>query len=282
MENEIKNIFQEASDKAKKLNDGIKTYKDASGAYRCRKCGEIVKNIKYFKSPAMLKVYPHGMEVWCICKCREEERRSIKAEIAMLERQAEMPRYRAGCFKSPIMAEMTFERDDSPNSEAGKLSRRWVAHYAKNVISGNIKWLFMYGGYGTGKSFYAACIANAMIERGYDVRMGTAADFEAELSAAQDKAAAYKKLAAYDVLILDDFAAERKSDYMFEVITNIVNDRYNARKAMIFTTNMSTAETGNPKDNRLRRIMSRVWEMGYPIELSGEDRRKKNWARSIK
>lgn len=278
MQDTITNIFAEASRKAEELHEGNLTYVGEDGLRRCKVCGKKLETILHMPHLPQLD----GMKVNCICNCDKARTEKIRAEMKQLEIHSEIPRRKAECFKSPEMQAMNFANDDSPNSEAGKLSRRWVAHYAKNVISGNIKWLFMYGGYGTGKSFYAACIANAMIERGYDVRMGTAADFEAELSTAQDKAAAYKRLAAYDVLILDDFASERKSDYMFEVMTNIVNDRYNARKAMIFTTNMSTAETGNPKDNRLRRIMSRVWKMGYPIELSGEDRRKKNWAGGIK
>jgi DNA replication protein DnaC len=106
--------------------------------------------------------------------------------------------------------------------------------------------------------------------------MGTGADYEAEIFAAQDKAAAYQKLLDYDLLILDDFASERKSDYMFEVLYNIINDRYNAKKPIVFTSNMTTEETGNPTDPRIRRIMSRIWERGYPVEMVGQNRRKAN------
>lgn len=273
MQDTITNIFAEVSQKAGEMHEGNFTYVGEDGLRRCKVCGKKLETILQIPHLPQLD----GMKVNCICNCDKARIEKIRAELKQLEINSEIPRRKAECFKSAEMQAMNFSNDDSPNTEAGKLCRRWVAHYARNVLCGNVKWLFLYGTYGTGKSFYAACIANAMIERGYDVRMGTAADFEAELSTAQDKAAAYKKLAAYDVLILDDFAAERKSDYMYEVLTNIVNDRYNAKKAMIFTTNMSTAETGDPKDNRLRRIMSRIWEMGYPIELPGEDRRKKNW-----
>lgn len=275
MENEIKTIFSQASDKAQQLNSDIKTYKDANGAYRCRKCGEIVKNIKYFKSPAMLKVYPHGMEVWCICKCKEEERKQIKAEIARLERQAEMPRIKAECFKSPSMASMTFDRDDSPTIEASNLARRWVNNYERNVLSGKpISWIFYYGGTGTGKTFYAACIANAMLEKGYSVKMANAADIESDVFNSEDKMAVYRKYESYDLLVLDDLAAERKNGYMYEILYQVVNDRYLAKKPMIITTNMTTEETVNPKDKQLERIMSRIYQYGYPIELNGEDRRK--------
>ena len=275
MENEIKTIFSQASDKAQQLNSDIKTYIDSNGAYRCRKCGEIVKNIKYFKSPAMLKVYPHGMEVWCICKCKEEERKQIKAEIVRLERQAEMPRIKAECFKSPSMASMTFDRDDSPTIEASNLARRWVNNYERNVQSGKpISWIFYYGGTGTGKTFYAACIANAMLEKGYSVKMANAADIEAEVFGSEDKMAVYRKYESYDLLVLDDLAAERKNGYMYEILYQVVNDRYLAKKPMIITTNMTTEETVNPKDKQLERIMSRIYAYGYPIEIQGKDRRK--------
>jgi DNA replication protein DnaC len=214
-----------------------------------------------------------GMKVNCICLCDKEKIEKAHKEMQMLAKKSDAPIMRAECFKSKAMHDMIFRNDDNSNSEAGTMARSFVRSF-----NNNSKWLFIYGTYGTGKSFYAACIANALIDKGYTVRMGTGADYEAEIFAAQDKAAAYQKLLDYDLLILDDFASERKSDYMFEVLYNIINDRYNAKKPIVFTSNMTTEETGNPTDPRIRRIMSRIWERGYPVEMVGQDRRKANTA----
>lgn len=276
MNGAIYDVFAETSTKAGNIHEGKYIYTGSDGLIRCKLCGRKLETILHFNSPALKHM--DGMKVNCICLCDKERIEKAHKEMQALEKQSESPLRRAECFKSKEMQEMTFDKDDSASTKASRTVRKYANDYETGVLLGKIKWLFIYGGFGTGKSFYAACIANALIDKGYTVRMGTGADFEAEIFGAQDKAAAYQKLLDYDLLILDDFASERKSDYMLEVLYNIANDRYNARKPMIFTSNMTTEETVNPTDPRIRRIMSRVWEIGFPIELDGQDRRKANAA----
>ena len=273
---EIFDIFTDASEKAGNIHDGKYIYTGSDGLRRCKVCGRKLETILHFKSPAL--EHMDGMKVNCICLCDKERIEKAHKEMQELEKQTESPIRRAECFKSKEMQEMTFDKDDSASTKASQTVRKYVNNYETGILTGKVKWLFIYGGFGTGKSFFAACVANALIDKGYTVRMGTGADFESEIFTASDKAAAYQKLLDYDLLILDDFASERKSDYMLEVLYNIANDRYNARKPMIFTSNMTTEETVNPTDPRIRRIMSRVWEIGFPIELDGQDRRKANTA----
>jgi DNA replication protein DnaC len=271
----IYDVFAETSAKAAGIHEGNLTYIGDDGLRRCKVCGKKLETILHFNSPALKSMYNEkdGLKVNCICLCDKEKIEKAHKEMQMLAKKSDAPIMRAECFKSKAMYDMIFKNDDSPNSEAGALTRRYIKNFTHSST-----WLFIYGTYGTGKSFYAACIANALIDKGYTVRMGTGADYEAEIFAAQDKAAAYQKLLDYDLLILDDFASERKSDYMFEVLYNIINDRYNAKKPIVFTSNMTTEETGNPTDPRIRRIMSRIWERGYPVEMVGQDRRKANTA----
>lgn len=268
----IYDVFAETSAKAGNIHDGNYTYIGDDGLRRCKVCGKKLETILHFNSPALKHM--DGMKVNCICLCDKEKIEKAHKEMQTLEKQSESPLRRAECFKSKEMQEMTLAKDDNKNPTVSKAIKTYINGYSMNVLRGKAKGLFIYGTYGTGKSFFAACIANAMIDKGYSVRMGTGADFEAEIFGAQDKAAAYQKFLDYDLLILDDFASERKSDYMYEVLYNIVNDRYNARKTMIFTSNMTTEETVNPKEPRIQRIMSRIWEMTTPVELTGQDRRK--------
>lgn len=278
MDNVYRKIFNDISGKAGTLNEGIHTFVGDDGLRRCKACGKKLETILHFNSPALKDL--DGMKVNCICDCGTAKRDKINHELKAIERDKEKGRHRAECFKIISMADMTFAKDDSSGSEPSNLSRRWVSHYEKNLQSGKpIPWLFFYGSTGTGKTFYAACIANAMIEKGYLIKLATGSEIEQDVFNADDKASIYKRYAGYDVLILDDLAAERKSDYMYEILYNIINDRYLAQKPMIITTNMTTAETGNPKDKRLERIMSRIYAYGYPIEVKGKDRRKEggNW-----
>lgn len=258
------NVVAETSAKAGVISAGELFYIDGSGLKRCKACNERLET--YISVPHMQII---NMKVNCVCRCGRARQKNIADEYKRLEELAEIPQRQAECFKSHEMTRLTFDADDSPDSPIGKIIRKWVKNY-----NPDIKWLFLYGGFGTGKTFYAACIANEMIRRGYHVKFTNAADIAADMYVAESKKNVYDRCLNYDILILDDFAAERKSDYMYELIYNVVNDRANAGKTMIFTTNMTTAETGDPKDERLRRIMSRIWKYGYPIEFSGEDRRK--------
>ena len=277
MDNVFQNIFQQASDKAEKLNEGKFTFTDKDGLLCCKICGRRLEKILHFKSPLLAEM--DGMKVNCICDCDASRREKIARELKAIEQEKEKGRYQAECFKALNMTDMVFEADDSPKCEASNLSRRWVTNYERNIrnVKKPLSWLFFYGPTGTGKTFYAACIANAMIAKGYTVKFATGSEIEQDVFNADNKAAIYKQYADYDLLVLDDLAAERKSDYMYEILYNVINDRYLQKKPMVITTNMTTAETGNPKDKRLERIMSRIYAYGYPIEVSGEDRRKKGW-----
>lgn len=270
--NTITEIINEASAKAGEKSKLTTFYVDEQGLRRCKLCDKRLETIISIPS---LNIF--NKKVNCVCDCNDIQRERYREEIKRLERQAEKPKIIHDTFSAPEMASLTFKADDAPKSEQGQLSRRWVAHYEQNKVKGDVKWLFFYGGCGTGKTFYAACIANAMLDRGYTVKMVTASEIAAEVFSAQDKAAIYSKYNDYELLIIDDIGAERQTDYMFEIVYSVVNNRYNMHKALIMTSNMTTEETGNPKDKRMERIMSRVWERGYPMEFTGKDRRKAAW-----
>ena len=217
------------------------------------------------------------MKPYCMCQCETERyRNDEKARRIELNRQ-QIARNREIAFSDRDLQNCRFNVDDGGNPQIIKIARNYVNNFRTFREDG--KGLLLYGGTGTGKSFAAACIANAMIAKGYSIKLATGSEIEQDVFNADDKADVYRRYAGYDVLILDDLAAERKSDYMYEILYNIINDRYLAKKPMIITTNMTTAETVNPKDKRLERIMSRIYAYGYPIEVSGKDRRREggNW-----
>ena len=65
------------------------------------------------------------------------------------------------------------------------------------------------------------------------------------------------KLKTYDLVVFDDYAAERKTDYMNEKIKEAVDMRINAGLPMIVTTNMTKEELLCPKDVSEERVFSR-------------------------
>lgn len=259
--NALSGVISDLSSKAAYISRADEHYIDSDGLKRCKVCNE--------RHETYISIDSQIMKVPCVCSCGRKRKQEELEEYRRLEKEAELPKRQAECFGTLEMTKLTFDADDSPKSTNSSIVRIWVNNYGPDA-----KWLFLYGGFGTGKTFYAACIANEMLKRGYTVKMVGGADIEADIFAADDKASVYAKYARYDILIIDDFAAERKSDYMYEIINKIINDRYNAKKTMVFTSNMTKAEAWEPQDPRVGRIMSRIWQYGILRAFVGADRRK--------
>ena len=83
----------------------------------------------------------------------------------------------------------------------------------------------------------------------------------------------------FDLIVIDDLASERDTEYMGEMVQSIIDARYRAGKPLIVTTNLTSAELKRPSDIRKERIYSRLFEMCIPVEVIGKDRRKEKLKR---
>ena len=176
------------------------------------------------------------------------------------------------------LLEYRFEKDDGsvPQLEqARRYTDHWEEMYRENMG------LLFWGRPGNGKTFAAACIANALLEsrgeRDYSVRMttfGTVLNRLPGLSA-QDKEWYLKDLTGCDLLILDDFGMERQTEYAREQVFHIIDSRYLARRPLIVTTNLSLRELKNPQDLSQQRIYDRILELCVPVCFDGESLRQK-------
>jgi DNA replication protein DnaC len=134
------------------------------------------------------------------------------------------------------------------------------------------KGLLMFGTVGNGKTFAAACIPNALIDKGFPCRMTTVTDIAKDIF---DGKLSPHDLNRYSLLVLDDLLAERKTEYMQEIVFNVIDSRYKAGLPLIVTSNLTAEAIKNPADLAYQRIFSRLLEMCVPIEVKGEDRRRK-------
>lgn len=66
---------------------------------------------------------------------------------------------------------------------------------------------------GTGKSYIAACIANALLEQEITVKMTSLTTIINDIFALDNKTEYFNELTRYSLLILDDFGAERSSGF---------------------------------------------------------------------
>ena len=136
----------------------------------------------------------------------------------------------------------------------------------------------LFGDVGTGKSFAAGCIANALLDRDVPVLMTNFPTILARLRGAfgEDRTDFLDSLGDYDLLIIDDLGAERNTEYALEQMFSIIDSRYRGNKPLIVTTNLKLDELKHPPDLAHARIYDRILERCAPILFAGKNFREDN------
>lgn len=207
--------------------------------------------------------------VRCVCDCIVKE---LQAEEER-KRQEECNRKRRLCFEQTNMAEWTFANDDRKNEKLSDAMQNYTDKFREFMHMG--KGLLLFGTVGTGKTYYAACIANSLIDKGYTVLMTNFARLTNKIQGMYEGKQEYiDSLNDFDLLIIDDLGAERKSEFMQEMVFNIIDSRYRSGLPFIITTNLTADEIKKPQEVSFRRIYDRILERCIPVEVSGVSRRR--------
>jgi DNA replication protein DnaC len=256
-----------ASKQAIPIEDG--DYIGEDGLYYCGKCNT-PKQCRV-KNPFVAGVYDIRH---CMCECRMEEKRRKEEEAARIAFEKRVKEYRRVGFPDEKMQYWTFENDDKANEKISTVARNYFDNFDRMIKDG--KGLLLFGKTGRGKSFAAACIANALIDKGYQVLMTNFARIRGTVQGMFDGRQEYlDSFNRFPLLILDDLSAESKSEYMQEIVYEVINNRYLSGLPLIVTTNLTADELKHPADMTNIRTFSRLFEMCTPIEVSGKDRRQK-------
>lgn len=185
-------------------------------------------------------------------------------------REQELEMIKSTCFHDPALYNWSFKNDNGKSSnikEAKKYVEEWNAMFSKNIG------LLLWGDVGTGKTFFAACIANQLIENNIAVRMTDFSTILNDLYKAEDKNRYISDLVSVELLIIDDLGIERDTPYALEQVFSVVDARYRSNRPLIITTNLSLSEIKNPTDVMHKRIYDRVLEMCVPIKFMGNSMR---------
>lgn len=227
------------------------------------------------KEPKQMKIEFQGQEriVACMCKCERDEQDREKNERNRIIHEHKVMQQRIGGLNRETFAKWNFDNDDSNDSELSNIMKKYVDSFEKFKKEG--LGLLLYGDTGTGKTFYACCIANALLDRGNSVLV---TNFSTILNAIQNTTNRndyINALCAYSLLVIDDLGIERRTDFAKEQVYNIIDSRYCSGLPMIITTNLNIQELKAPDDIGYKRIYHRVLERCHPIEVNGTKRRNK-------
>ena len=155
-------------------------------------------------------------------------------------------------------------------------AEKYVENFDRFIQEG--KGLLLHGGVGVGKTFAAACIVNALIDKGRPCLMTNFSRILNTLWGIDEKQAYIDSLNKFDLLVLDDLGIERQSEYVQEQVFNVVDSRYRAKLPLIVTTNLPLKELTSPESVGYGRIYDRLLEMCHPVKVEGESRRRQKVA----
>lgn len=227
------------------------------------------------RTPKQVRIdlFGNTKTVMCLCKCEQDKRDAEEKAWNQKQRLIKLNNLREIGFDDPKMRQWTFDKDDGKNEKLTMLAKNYVENFPKFRKEG--KGLLLFGGVGTGKTFIAACIANALIDKGYPCMVTNFARLTNTLNGMYGARQEYlDSLDRFSLLVIDDLAAERNTEYMDEIVHTVIDGRYLAKKPLIVTTNLTKVELSRPSDVRKQRVYSRLFEMCYPFSIEGVDRRE--------
>lgn len=240
---------------------------EADGLLYCGKC----------HTPRQCRVLApmRGMVTcFCLCKCRGERRMAEDAAEKERRHLEYLRSLKANGLQDKTLRDWTFKNDNGTNPQKTKQAKRYVEQW-EQMKADNIG-LLLLGEVGTGKTYFAASIANALLDSGVPVLMTNFAKILNSLSAlySTERNAFIDSLNHFHLLIIDDFGMERGTEYALEQVYQVIDGRYRCGRPLIVTTNLSLAQMKSKRiDMAYQRIYSRVLQMCVPITFVGADLR---------
>ena len=249
-------------------------YLGEDGLIYCSKCRTVRQK--------RIAVAGKTIEPRCMCACQTaacEQREQERKHREFLDR---VEKNRSVGLTDPVLRRHTFENDLGYNPQQMDMAKRFVQHWEELQKDSMV--LLLWGPVGTGKSFIAGCIANALLDQGVPVMMTNFARLLNRLTDmyAGDRNAYIDSFNSFPLLIIDDLGVERNSEFAREQVFSVIDSRYRSQLPMIVTTNLTPKEMKNPADLSRARIYDRVLERCTPIRVDNQNIREQNKAGNLK
>src|ERR1700742_4881909 len=203
------------------------------------------------------------------CDCRPQRLRKGRSRGVA---SAIPARYRGVSFDRPPVSDMA--RDLQTKAAVAEV-HAFIGDLDRRLAEGRGLWIF--GDTGTGKTTLAMLISKAALESGKSVAIYSLPKLLARIRRTYDSEPGsdnylsfFDKLTSVDLLHIDDLGAEKRSDWVLEQLYALVNERYEARRSMIITTNLAHPELEEQIGGR---TVSRLTQMCDEVEVRGSDRR---------
>lgn len=209
-----------------------------------------------------------------MCKCERDKREAEEAEQKRKELELRIEYYRKSGLSDEQYRTCTFASDDGADEKASAFCKAYVENWS--WVQEQNAGIMLWGDVGGGKTFLAACVANAMIDKGIPVVMTTIPRLVSAMTKdfGANRESVLSTVAKAPLLILDDVGTERDTEFSNEQAYEIINARYKANKPLIVTTNLTMQAMKNVENMTHRRIYDRIIEMCTPCKVTSSGRRQ--------
>lgn len=259
------NILQPALNRDNAADDDLV---NEEGFRVCARCGETKQ--AWFEVPGLIAKSKRPR----MCRCEREKREAEEAEEQRKKMLQRIEYYRAKGMSDEQYKVCSFAMDDGADEKASKFCRAYVQNW--EWVKENNAGILLWGDVGGGKTFLAACIANALIDQCIPAMMTTIPKLVSAMTKdfGAERASVLNMVANAPLLVLDDVGTERNTEFSNEQVYEIINTRYKAKKPLIVTTNLTMSALKNVEDVTHKRIYDRIVEMCTPCRVISTGRRQ--------
>ena len=182
------------------------------------------------------------------------------------------------------MAKMANIELETKRAKIIKWLKKFYDSYQKDEKQ---KGLYLYGSFGSGKTYMISALLNELSRLNYSVVIvyypELIRSIKESFSSGEDFYERMNKIKTCDLLLLDDIGAESVTAWnRDEILGTILRYRMDNKMPTFFTSNLNLEELENHliiKDTaeekiKARRIMERIKQLSEYLELFGENRRK--------
>lgn len=203
---------------------------------------------------------------------------SRRCDCGLIDRQIQSRRIRFAAIPEKYREikltdfKMPYRKAEARQNAAKALAV--VKEYLMNIeeYQSKNKGLYFYSGTrGSGKTMLMCGVCNFLMEHGHAVKFATSGQIINEIKSTWDKGSEtttsqlLEHLSTTEILAIDDFGAERASEWVDSVFYDIINQRYINGKVTLFTSNSPISGTAYDE-----RIKNRVAVMTYEVQFPEE------------
>ena len=173
------------------------------------------------------------------CRCKQECMARMQEEREKREKQTHALSCRQHALPYAYMHQWTFDRDDGTSPQATRNFREYAEHFAEMRKDGT--GMFLFGPKGSGKTYAAVQIVNALCDKGYRCLVTSFSEITKNLLSLnrENRQQYLDDICNHDLLVFDDFGGESPGNFFDINLLEIVKTCYRKYIPMIVITPMT-------------------------------------------